>query len=124
MDPIEKSIFSEYSSVPSVEKNNVSIHSMGDIELRDSFHQSDYVTVEPDDCLTIIYTSEELWFSQRCGDVRECFSGELPTLVSTHEHGERLLLVPVIDMGIASLSTSRGGGGGSNWLQHGQTILI
>ena len=57
MDPIEKTISSKCPSVPSVEKNNVSIHSMGDIEQRGSLHQSEYVTVEPDDYLTVIYTS-------------------------------------------------------------------
>ena len=71
MDPIEKTISSKCPSVPSVEKNNVSIHSMGDIEQRGSLHQSEYVTVEPDDYLTVIYTSGSSGLPKGVHDVSE-----------------------------------------------------
>ncbi|CAF3037530.1 unnamed protein product, partial [Rotaria sp. Silwood2] len=42
--------------------NGLSIHFMGDIEQAGFIKKYDYVTVEPDDCLTIIYTSGSTGF--------------------------------------------------------------
>ena len=128
MDPIENTICSKCDFwrcrrafrflVPSG-KNEVSIHCMGNIENRGLVKQYDYVTVESEDCLTIIYTSGSSGFPKGAMMSESAFRANFHTLVSAKQQRKCLPLVPIASMGIGSRSNHRSlSDGRSNWLRH------
>ncbi|CAF4013142.1 unnamed protein product, partial [Rotaria sp. Silwood1] len=71
MDPI-------IDIISSISDNGTSIHFMGDIEKAGSIKKYDYVTIKPDDCLTIINTSGSTGFPKGAMISESAFRATFP----------------------------------------------
>ncbi|CAF1105727.1 unnamed protein product [Adineta steineri] len=100
MDPISETIsdkYSLYENMNIIEKDGLSIHYMSNIEKHGSTKKREYIINEPNDCITVVYTSGSLGFPKGAVLSEKVFKPQYPTeYVSKLEKSVKFCYRPLV----------------------------